>query len=359
MDTLNFILVFLFSLMLAVILTILVRKLAFKVAILDYPDGKRKKHLKPIPLMGGLAIWLSFWVVTGYIIFFTTAFSKSISSTQLFGMFIASCILIILGILDDTFSLSPKIRLPITIVAAIIVVIGGIGLREVTNPLGGSINLALWPLSVAIFDKIFVLGDLVVFFWLMGMMYTTKILDGLDGLATGITLIGALMIFFLTQTTKFYQPEVGLLALIFAGCCLGFLIFNFNPARIFLGESGSLFLGFTLGVLAVISGGKIATALLVMAVPILDLARVVIIRFFSGKKVSQGDREHLHFRLLDAGMGERKTVLVLYAISFLFGLTTLVLPSRLKLATLGILVLGMIGVGIWLRKQRIKVEYSK
>jgi UDP-GlcNAc:undecaprenyl-phosphate GlcNAc-1-phosphate transferase len=140
---------------------------------------------------------------------------------------------------------------------------------------------------------------------------------------------------------------------------LGFLIFNFNPARIFLGESGSLFLGFTLGVLAVISGGKIATALLVMAVPILDLARVVIIRFFSGKKVSQGDREHLHFRLLDAGMGERKTVLVLYAISFLFGLTTLVLPSRLKLATLGILVLGMIGVGIWLRKQRIKVEYSK
>jgi UDP-GlcNAc:undecaprenyl-phosphate GlcNAc-1-phosphate transferase len=135
-------------------------------------------------------------------------------------------------------------------------------------------------------------------------------------------------------------------------------VFNFNPARIFLGESGSLFLGFVLGILAVISGGKIATALLVMAVPILDLARVLIVRFISGKKISEGDREHLHFRLLDRGLSVRKTVLLMYAISFLFGMTTLILPSGIKLIALIILMLGMVGVGIWLNKEKKVKPYS-
>jgi UDP-GlcNAc:undecaprenyl-phosphate GlcNAc-1-phosphate transferase len=344
------------SFALTIVLTFFTKKLAFILNILDRPDGNRKKHSKPIALIGGLGIWLSFWLVTGYITLFTTTFSKSVTHSQMLGMFIGSLILIVLGIFDDKYSLSPKIRLAITVIAALIVVISGVGLKEITNPLGGVINLNLWPVSIEGLNKIFVLGDLVVFFWLMGMMYTTKILDGLDGLATGVTLIGALMVFFLTQTTRFYQPEVGLLALIFSGCCTGFLIFNFNPARIFLGESGSLFLGFMLGVLAVISGGKIATALLVMAVPILDLARVLIIRLTSGKKIAEGDREHLHFRLLDRGLGEKKTVLILYAISFLFGLTTLVLPSRMKLITLVILTIGMLGVSIWLSKEKRKLK---
>jgi UDP-GlcNAc:undecaprenyl-phosphate GlcNAc-1-phosphate transferase len=308
-------------------------------------------------LMRAMSV-LSFWLVTGYIALFTNLFSKSISHSQLFGIFLGSLILIILGILDDKYSLSPKIRLLLTVIAAGIVVAMGVGLDQITNPLGGVLNLNQRLFESKILDTIFVFGDIVVFFWLIGMMYTTKILDGLDGLATGITTIGALMIFFLTQTTKFYQPEVGLLALVFAGCCLGFLVFNFNPARIFLGESGSLFLGFVLGILAVISGGKIATALLVMAVPILDLARVLIVRFISGKKISEGDREHLHFRLLDRGLSVRKTVLLMYAISFLFGMTTLILPSGIKLIALIILMLGMVGVGIWLNKEKKVKPYS-
>ena len=340
------------SFILAISFTILIKKIAFKFNILDQPDDTRKKHRKPIPLLGGIAIWSAFWLVTGYIAFFTSTFSRSITHTQLLGIFIGSLILVILGIFDDIYSLSPKLRLPVTLVAVLLVIISGVGLKEITNPFGGTINLQLFLIPLKSLDTLFTLGNLVVFFWLMGMMYTTKILDGLDGLATGITLIGSLMIFFLTQTTKFYQPEVGLLALIFAGCCLGFLIFNFHPAKIFLGESGSLFIGFMLGILAVISGGKIATALLVMAVPILDLARVILTRFFSGKKISVGDREHLHFRLRDRGISETTTVIILYSISFLFGLTTLVLPSRLKIATLGILLLGMVGIGIWLAKER-------
>jgi UDP-GlcNAc:undecaprenyl-phosphate GlcNAc-1-phosphate transferase len=347
-----------FSFIIAILLTLFIRKIGYKLKILDFPDESRKKHSKPTPLLGGLALWLSFWLVTGYIALFTNLFSKSISHSQLFGIFLGSLILIILGILDDKYSLSPKIRLLLTVIAAGIVVAMGVGLDQITNPLGGVLNLNQRLFESKILDTIFVFGDIVVFFWLIGMMYTTKILDGLDGLATGITTIGALMIFFLTQTTKFYQPEVGLLALVFAGCCLGFLVFNFNPARIFLGESGSLFLGFVLGILAVISGGKIATALLVMAVPILDLARVLIVRFISGKKISEGDREHLHFRLLDRGLSVRKTVLLMYAISFLFGMTTLILPSGIKLIALIILMLGMVGVGIWLNKEKKVKPYS-
>ena len=333
----------------AIFFTFIVRKLAITSNILDRPEGNRKKHQIPVPLLGGVGIWVSFWLVVGYIVFFTSLFGKSVNSPQLLGIFIGSLIVIILGVLDDKYSLSPRVRLPTTLLAAFIVVISGVSLREITNPFGGVLNLNIWPISIESLGRMFIFGDIVVFFWLVGMMYTTKILDGLDGLATGITTIGAFMIFFLTQTTRFFQPEVGLLALVFAGCCLGFLVFNFNPARIFLGESGSLFLGFFMGTLAVISGGKIATALLVMAVPILDLARVLIVRIVSGKKISEGDREHLHFKLLDRGISVRKTVLLLYAVSFLFGITTLVLPSRMKFVVLIILMLSMVGVGVWLQ----------
>jgi UDP-GlcNAc:undecaprenyl-phosphate GlcNAc-1-phosphate transferase len=197
------------------------------------------------------------------------------------------------------------------------------------------------------------LGDLLVFIWLLGMMYTTKILDGLDGLATGIVMIGGVMVFLLTQTKQFYQPDVGILALVFVGVCLGFLIFNFHPAKIFLGEGGSLFIGFILGILAIISGGKIATALLVMAIPVLDLIRVVYIRIRHHQGIFKGDRQHLHFRLRDAGFSEWRTVLFLYGVAFTFGLTTLFLPSKAKLVVLGVLTVSMLLLSLFLERMKV------
>jgi UDP-GlcNAc:undecaprenyl-phosphate GlcNAc-1-phosphate transferase len=128
---------------------------------------------------------------------------------------------------------------------------------------------------------------------------------------------------------------------------LGFLVFNFKPASIFLGESGSLFLGFMLGVLAVISGGKIATTLIVVAIPALDVVRVIVVRLLRGRPISLGDREHLHFRLLDSGYSERTVVLVLYAVAALCGGLTLFLQSTGKLIALSILVLGMLALSIF------------
>jgi UDP-GlcNAc:undecaprenyl-phosphate GlcNAc-1-phosphate transferase len=181
-------------------------------------------------------------------------------------------------------------------------------------------------------------------------MFTTKILDGLDGLVTGVIGIGAILIFFVANQGQLPQPEVAILAIILFGTCLGFLIWNWHPAKIFLGEGGSLLTGFLLGALAIISGSKIATTLLVMGVPMLDVIRVVIIRIRKGNSIFVGDNEHLHFRLLVSGFNQRQAVLLLYAISFTFGMTTLFLQDSQKIIALLFLFVLMILAGVWLSK---------
>lgn len=326
---------FTIAFLISVAATLAVRFIAARFGVVDRPDGGRKRHERPVAQWGGLAIFVSFWAVTGYLLIWHPLYQVDIFSQKLLGVFIATLILVILGAWDDARSLPVAFRFGAAVIATLIAIGFGLGLQKITNPFGGYFNLT----------PVFGVADIMVFVWLLGMMFTTKILDGLDGLATGITAIGAGMIYFLTATPRFYQPNVGLLSLVFAGSLLGFLAFNFYPAKIFLGEGGSLLIGFILGVLAIISGGKIATALLVMAVPILDLGRVIYGRLRRGQPVFQGDRSHLHFVLLDLGLGERTTVVLLYAISFLFGITTLFLQSREKLVALLLLLVAMIALG--------------
>jgi UDP-GlcNAc:undecaprenyl-phosphate GlcNAc-1-phosphate transferase len=149
------------------------------------------------------------------------------------------------GFLDDKYDLKPGQQIIFPALAALAVIAGGVGIEKVTNPFGGLLLLNALKIPVFTLGGIthyFVLvSDLFVFFWLMGMMYTTKILDGLDGLVAGVTAIGSFIIFLFTMTTKYYQPDVGLAALILSAACLGFLVFNWHPAKIFLGEGGSLF----------------------------------------------------------------------------------------------------------------------
>lgn len=342
---------FLGSIVVSIFLTLVIKKVALMTDVIDVPRGERKLHVRPVPLLGGVAIFLSFWGVVGFACL-RGVFVREINVYTLIGIFIASLLIVGIGVVDDMRSVSVWPRVIITALAVLVAIIGGVSLEIITNPWGGSFPLGSWGVRLPFIELFVSVGDIVVFFWLLGMMYTTKILDGLDGLATGIAAIGGLIIFFLTQTHRFYQPEVGLLALIFTGVCVGFLIFNFHPAKIFLGEVGSLLIGFLLGILAVISGGKIATALLVMAIPILDIIRVVYLRIIHHRRIFDGDREHLHFRLLDAGFKEPVAVLFLYAVAFIFGLTTLFLQSKTKLITLTSLVVAMILVGAWLRKKR-------
>jgi len=330
---------FLLAIGVTAILTFVIRKIALYFGVVDTPDGKRKLHGRAIPLLGGLAIFIGFWSIVFYNIYIGKFFVLDRYVNQLWGAFWGSLLIMIVGIIDDKRSLSVWVRFLVSILVIMLVIISGLGLEKITNPFGGIINLHSLKIT---FPVMVTLGQVIVFLWLLGMMYTTKVLDGLDGLATGIAAIGGIMIFFLTQTKKFYQPEVGFLALVFAGVCIGFLFFNFHPAKIFLGETGSLFIGFILGILAVISGGKIATTLLVMAVPIVDLLRVLYLRATQHKKIFQGDREHLHFRLVDSGFKEQTAVLFLYILAFVFGLTTFFLQSKFKLVVLLFLGVGMV-----------------
>lgn len=342
---------FIVTFVLSLLLTGLVRSLMRQAGILDQARAqKRKIHKKSTPLGGGLAIFLVFFVIV-IIAFGLGDIGFDVSAKKLLGIFLGSIILMIGGLLDDKYTLRPIQQILFPLLATLLALGFGIGLESITHPSGGVLRLNQWQVSLDGLGNWVVLADTVVFFWLMGMMFTTKLLDGMDGLATGIVLIGTLMIFFISQQEQWFQPEVSILALIFAGSCLGFLVWNFHPAKIFLGEGGSLFIGYILGTLAIISGSKIATTLLVMGIPILDVARVIFRRLQKRKSIFVGDSEHLHFRLLESGLGHRQTVLLLYTIAFVFGLSTLFLQTKQKLIALSFLFVLMLLVGVWFSKK--------
>jgi len=318
----------LISLTFSIVFTLITKKLALKYRIIDQPDKDRRFHKDPTPLLGGVAIFLSFFL-TLYI-FRDYLVSGDLNNRHWVGFFIGSLFLIFGGFLDDKFKLAPRFQIIFPLLASLSVVFGGVGIEKITNPFGGYLFLSA-PVSA-----------FLIIAWLLGMTYTTKLLDGVDGLVTGVATIGSLIIFLFTITTKYYQPDIGLAALVLSASSFGFLIFNFNPAKIFLGEGGSLFLGFALGVLAIISGGKIAIALLVMGIPMMDVVWTILRRLKEGKNPFKfSDRKHLHFRLLDAGLSQKQTVLVFYLFSLVFGLSALFLQSTGKIFLLGVLVLIM------------------
>jgi UDP-GlcNAc:undecaprenyl-phosphate GlcNAc-1-phosphate transferase len=318
------------------ILTFLVSRLAVRRRIIDVPDTERKFHRAPTPTLGGLAVFGSFLLVSVTMLM-TGDLIGNIPLRQLFGIWFGGIILMIGGYLDDRYRLPAKYSFIFPALACLTIVTSGIQAVSLHNPLSGNVvfleNLEMFGLPI--------ISGLVVFAWTMGMTYTTKLLDGMDGLVTGIAAIAGMVLFGLSLTPDVMQPQTALLAIIFVGSLLGFLILNFYPARIFLGEGGSTFAGFMLAILAVISGGKIATAMLVMGIPILDTAWVILQRIFNKQSPLQGDRRHLHYKLTEIGFSEPQAVLFLYALSGIFGVSALFLQSLGKLVALGVLLIVM------------------
>lgn len=346
------------SFLLAFSFTYFVKAWALKNNIVDVPDSDRKIHSDPKPLLGGLAIFLSFSLMALLAAKFVPfALTKGITYSSIYALIIGGLVLMVGGYFDDKYKLKAWQQLAAPILAIFVVILSGIKVSVVTNPLGGLVDLSAWQINVSGLGNIAVVSLIVTFFWLLGMVYTTKLLDGLDGLASGVGLIGSLIIFSLTQFTPFYQPSVGLLAIILAGAILGFLVWNWHPAKIFLGEGGSLYIGFILGVLSIISGSKIATTLLVMGIPILDVAWVIVRRLILNKKsLTAADKQHLHHRLLDVGFEQKQAVIFLYVLTGSFGLTALFIGSRGKLIALTILLLVMIVLGWWLVNRYKKIS---
>jgi UDP-GlcNAc:undecaprenyl-phosphate GlcNAc-1-phosphate transferase len=333
-----YLIAFIASGLLSAVLTPIVRRTALNNGIVAQPPELKTHALdaRVVPYLGGLAIFTSF-VITALIFL---PFSR-----QLGALILACTVLAIVGAIDDVRSLSAWKRLGWQVLAACIALAGGIGIVTLTSPFGGSIDLSGGRFGFDLFGQTFhitPLANLLSIIWMVGMVNVINFLDGLDGLASGVSGIAALALFALAVSPDVNQPLVALLAIILAGSALGFLPYNFNPARIFMGDSGAYFLGLILAMLAIYSGGKLATALLVLGFTILDAMWAVIRRLRRGVHPFTADREHLHHLLLDAGLSQRKAVLVLYLLAASFGVAALSLRSFEKLIALIVLVATVI-----------------
>lgn len=337
LDPKPYILPFIFAFGLSLIFTPIVKILAIKFGFIDKPDP-RKIHKIPIARLGGLAIFLSFVIVT-LIYYFTqrdffvfAPWHDYNLNVKFFGIIIGALILVATGLIDDKKALSPWVKLIAQIIAALIVIISGTRIEYINNPLGGFINFNL-PISY-----------LISLIWIVGIINVINFLDGLDGLAAGVSFFACLSIFFISLLLTVYQPATAILSVILAGAILGFLPYNFNPAKIFMGDSGSLFLGYALAILSIISGAKMATALLVLGFPIIDGLWVVARRTARGESPFKPDKTHLHHRLLSAGLTVRSAVIIIWLISLIFGFLGIISTTYGKMIAIIILLAVMITV---------------
>ncbi|MBI3796034.1 MAG: undecaprenyl/decaprenyl-phosphate alpha-N-acetylglucosaminyl 1-phosphate transferase [Deltaproteobacteria bacterium] len=315
-------------------LTPLLSRLALRLHLVDIPGQLwRKQHERAVPLAGGTAVWLAFWLALGLWLGLRGAEGHLLPRRWYWGMFLGSSCLMLGGWLDDRLRLPATLSWVFPVGAVVLAAWCGIGedLKALSNPFGASIPLAVRLLGVP-------LSGIVTGMWLLGMIYTTKLLDGVDGLVTTVSVLAALVLLVVAFTQQVHQPRAALLAALLAAALAGFLPYNWPPATVFLGEGGSTFLGFMIAAIAVIVDGKIATAVLVMGVPMLDVVAVTISRGLAGQNPFTGDRRHLHFRLLDLGLSPKQAVGLYAAVVAGCGLAAVVVQTFGLWLAFGVLV---------------------
>lgn len=328
---------FLLGLGASLVLTPLVRHAARRFGVLDRPDKGRKRHHKAVPLFGGLAILLAIAIAVAFMQ--GGLIGGFLLKKHLIGILAGAVILVLGGMLDDAYDLSPAIQFVFPALATLVIIASGIGIDYVTNPFGGTFRMDVWEAPIlTLWGTVYHLtlpGDFFVFAWLMVMMYTTKLLDGLDGLVSGLGVIGFTVIALLSLMPEVAQPELARFAMIVAGAVGGFLFYNGFPASIFLGEGGSTLIGYLLGVMAILSGGKIGVTLLVLAVPLMDAVWTVIRRtLIERKSFAHADLGHLHFRLQSFGFTRSQTAALFWVFAAAFGGAGLFIRGRGKVFAL-------------------------
>lgn len=298
----------------SVVLTPFVIKLAFKIGALDDPKDARKIHLKPMPRIGGLSFIVGFFVAA-----IVTLFVADISSSvNLFGFFIGLAVVAAVGFLDDIYHIKAWHKLLGQVIAAIIVIASGLRICYINIP----------------FLEIYGLNDLlsiaITFFWIIGVTNAINLIDGLDGLATGVSAISILSLIVIFILNGAESIAIVLAAALLGGL-IGFLPYNFNPAKIFMGDSGSNFLGFFLATISMIGMAKTYTLMaiilpvVVLGLPIFDTLAAIVRRAIHHKSIMQPDKEHLHHKLIKAGLSQKQAVLVLYCITALLGIMAVII----------------------------------
>lgn len=342
-----FLISFLATLLLSFFLTGILKNIGIKYGIVSKPRA-RDIHKKPIPRIGGVAIFVSF-IVISILVFVLNRQSMSYNygflfhlDRHLFAIWLGGLIIASSMLIDDIKGLKVWQKFSFQFLAVFILIAGGIGINWLPNPFGNPLNLnSVYIPIVMIHGVVYhfsLLSDLLTLVWLVGMMNILNFVDGVDGLAGGVSFISLITIYILS--IRLDQNPTAMIALILAGAVFGFLIWNFPPAKIFMGDSGSMFLGFMLGTLTLVSGGKLATVFLVLGFPIVDGLIVALSRIFRKENpFTTPDKTHLHHRFLKAGYSARQAVIFLYMISIAFAWVALRSTTLNKIIASVILVL--------------------
>lgn len=322
----------LISVIISFALTPLVKKFAFRIKALDIPKDTRKIHKEPIPLLGGVAIYLSFLI--------TMILKDGPLTKSQIGILIGATIIVIGGLIDDLKDLKPWQKLAFQVSAAGTLVLFGVQIIRITNPL---------PIGRLYLDLGYLMIPLTIF-WVVGITNALNLIDGVDGLAAGVSFICSVTIFIIAVFNG--RREAAMLTAILSGSIFGFLPYNFNPASIFMGDTGAQLLGFLLAAISLEGTIKSATAfaiavpVLAFGLPIYDTLFAMIRRKVNGKPIMQADRGHLHHRLLDMGLNQRQVVLIMYLISAVLGGISIIAmqvstPRSYFLLTIVILIIGL------------------
>ena len=305
--------------------------IAPKVGAMDVPRDKRRVHNKPMPRFGGIAIYAGLMVGLALFVLGKNAHIPAV---------MVGCTLIyILGAIDDIKGMKPIIKFGGQVVCATVVFAMGLRINFITNWFGeGNMNLGI---------AVCYLATVV---WLAGITNAVNLIDGLDGLAAGISAISALSIAYVSYIHGWYVPTMAMMAL--AGACLGFLPFNFHPAKTFMGDGGSQLLGFAIASLSILGTVKSATLVvvvipaLVLGLPILDTLMAIIRRTIRHQSIGTADKEHLHHRILRAGFGQRRAVLLMYSVSGIMGIVAILYSRGLFIECLGLAFVALLIVGV-------------
>ena len=309
------------ALLISLLLSPLAARFAAATGAIDAPGAARRVHDRPIPRGGGVAVAASF-VVVGVVCFAVVARAGStfdmgdITPPEALALFGGAVAAAVLGFLDDRFQLRARWQLLMQVALAVGAVAAGVLVDFVYNPAGG---------GVIPFSTPFAVGFTV--FWIAGMINSINWIDGLDGLSTGVALIAAVTLGLISLGSAIDQPAVALLCACLAGALAGFLPWNFHPARVFIGSAGTYFIGYTLAVLSILGTAKVAVAILVLGVPIIDTFWIIVRRTLAGQAPFTADRGHLHHRLLDLGISHRGAVLTIYALTGFLAVASLVLSG--------------------------------
>jgi len=338
--------VFVLSLVLSFVLTRTVRDAANARGWVAPPVNERHLHRGPLPRLGGVAIFASFGLSVGVAVLLASRHpvgqASFLSWRMLVTILVPGALVFLLGVYDDLYSLGPYWKFAVQAIAGAMLFAGGLRILDIPVVFGG--HHLPWYLGLP-----------TTIIWVLAITNAFNLIDGMDGLAAGSALFSTLVAFVVSLLSGYALVTV--LAIALAGAILGFLRFNFNPATIFLGDSGSLFIGFILSALALAGAQKAPTIVAVaipivsFGLPILETSLSILRRLISGRPVFTADREHIHHKLLQRGLSHREVVIVLYGVSAIFALLSLFLlwPTGSSLG----LVLAVVGVGIWIGVQRL------